>query len=48
MKNDMLNDGSQKPINVFYVSDITNKFEKICMKTLKRTYTPAKIDIEKY
>lgn len=46
--NDMLNDGTQKPINVFYVSDITNKFEKVCLKTLKRTYTPAKIDIEKY
>ena len=45
---DMLNDGSEKPINVFYVSDITDKFEKICIKTLKRTYTPAKIDIEKY
>lgn len=45
---DMLNDGSQKTTNVFYVSDITNKFEKICLKTLKRTYTPAKIDIEKY
>ena len=44
----MLNDGSEKPINVFYVSDITDKFEKICIKTLKRTYTPAKIDIEKY
>ena len=47
-ENDMLNDGSQKPTNVFYVSDITNKFEKICLKTLKKTYTPAKIEIEKY
>ena len=47
-ENDMLNDGTQKPTNVFYVSDITNKFDKICLKTLKKTYTPAKIDIEKY
>ena len=45
---DMLNDGTDKPTNVFYVSDINEKFEKICLKTLKRTYTPAKIDIEKY
>ena len=47
-KNNMLNDGSEKPTNIFYVSDITDKFEKICLKTLKKTYTPAKIDIEKY
>ncbi|GFI60917.1 glutamate racemase [Clostridiales bacterium] len=47
-KEEMLNDGSEKPTSVFYVSDITNKFEKICLKTLKRTYTPAKIDIESY
>lgn len=45
---DLLNNGSEKPINVFYVSDITDKFEKICLKTLKKTYTPAKIDIERY
>ena len=44
----MLNDGREKPVNVFYVSDLTDKFEKICLKTLNRTYTPAKIDIEKY
>ena len=47
-KSNMLNDGSEKPTNIFYVSDITDKFEKICLKTLKKTYTPAKIDIEKY
>jgi len=47
-KKDMLNDGSEKPISVFYVSDITDKFEKICLKTLNKTYTPAKIDIERY
>lgn len=47
-KSDMLNDGFEKPTNIFYVSDITDKFEKICLKTLKKTYTPAKIDIEKY
>ncbi len=46
--NDMLNDGTKEKTNVFYLSDITDKFERICMKTLKRTYTPAKIDIEKY
>ncbi|MPM78431.1 Glutamate racemase [bioreactor metagenome] len=45
---DLLNDGIEKPISVFYVSDITDKFEKVCLKTLKKTYTTAKIDIEQY
>ena len=44
----MLNSGTEKQTNAFYVSDITDKFEKICLKTLKKTYTPAKIDIEHY
>lgn len=47
-ENNMLNISNEKPTNAFYVSDITNKFEKICLKTLKKTYTPAKIDIEQY
>ena len=44
----MLNSGTEIQTNAFYVSDITDKFEKICLKTLKKTYTPAKIDIEHY
>lgn len=45
---DMLNEDNENPVSVFYVSDITDKFEKICLKTLKKIYTPAKIDIERY
>ena len=35
-KNNMLNDGSEKPTNIFYVSDITDKFEKYALRHLKR------------
>lgn len=46
--NDMIRVDKEKPVREFYLSDVTNKFEKICEKALKAIYHPKEIDIEKF
>ena len=47
-ENDMLRLPDGEPSRDFYLSDVTNKFSKICQKALKAVYEPKEIDIEKY
>lgn len=44
----LLNEQQREGQRDFYVSDITDQFGFLCQKALKHSYTPEKIDIERY
>lgn len=48
LKNDMLNNEGKSHGHKFYVSDMTDKLDIICKKTLHESFALEKIDIEKY
>ncbi|MBS4959440.1 MAG: glutamate racemase [Clostridiales bacterium] len=48
IKNQMLHAKGNRSEKKFYLSDVTNKFSKLCEKALKEIYQAEEIDIEKY
>jgi len=47
-KNNALREAKTKPIHQFYVSDNTEKFDKLSLEILNTSYKAEKIDIDKY